>query len=147
MGQHPHEPSTIMQQVAESGHSNWLPGHWTAPNGLSANRRIQNSMNPVSKGHSQYHHGRNCRSSYRRHTGRSQGLGDLPGSHQLAPTAERQLRHPVKLGWCVKPLQQGLSMFSRTLQNSPWNSASLSVTFSQNSPSVQESGPPRQLGS
>lgn len=31
MGQHPQEPSTMTQHVEESGHSNWLPGHWTAP--------------------------------------------------------------------------------------------------------------------
>lgn len=49
MGQHPQEPSIIIQQVAESGHSNWLPGHWTAPKRLSADPRIQNSINPVSQ--------------------------------------------------------------------------------------------------
>lgn len=43
----------MMQQVEESGHSNWLPGHWTAPTRLSADNRVQDSTNPVRKGHSQ----------------------------------------------------------------------------------------------
>lgn len=30
-----------MQQVEELGHSNWLPGHWTAPKGLVSDLRKQ----------------------------------------------------------------------------------------------------------
>lgn len=49
-----------MQHVEELGHSNWLPGHWTAPRGLaSVDRMTQDSTNPVSGGHC-LHHSRSC---------------------------------------------------------------------------------------
>lgn len=51
MGQHPQEPSSIMQHVEELGHSNWLPGHWTAPTGLvSVDKMTQDATDPVSDG-------------------------------------------------------------------------------------------------
>lgn len=50
-----------MQHVEELGHSNWLPGHWTAPKGLvSVERMTQDSTSPVSEGHC-LHPSRSCR--------------------------------------------------------------------------------------
>lgn len=56
MGQHPQEPSSIVQHVEELGHSNWLSGHWTAPTRLvSVDRRTQDSTNLVSEDHCPHH--------------------------------------------------------------------------------------------
>ena len=52
MGQHPQEPSSIVQHVEELGHSNRPSGHWMAPKGLvSVDRMTQDSANPVSESH------------------------------------------------------------------------------------------------
>lgn len=77
----------MMQQVEESGHSNWLPGHWTAPTSLSADNRVQDSTNPVRKGHSPRRYYGNCRPNCRRSNNWSQGLGDHPGSQATLPTS------------------------------------------------------------
>lgn len=142
MGQHPHEPSGILQHVEELGHSNCLSGHWTAPKGLvSVDGMTQDStpsvkvIPPTTRGAAGT---RACRPSHRRTRGLALGLRAPPGFPNplspkpvLAPAIWH--RAEASTDWVgLKPGQLGLSPPTQCL------AVGLSLTFSPD-----PSSPPR----
>lgn len=151
MGQHPQEPSSIVQHVEELGHSNSLSGHWTAPKGLvSVDRTTQDSTNTVNESHCPITQGaggtRACRPSYRGTRGRALGFSVLPGtpkplSHKPVLVSAIWHRARAFIDWHgIKPAPFGLCPPLQCLALGLETCILSSPSYPQSCPFVQSRG-------